>query len=90
MLNSKSVARGIVLAMSMLPVALPVMAQEYPVKAIRFIAPNLPGGPTDILARLLGQKISETFGHPVVENSTFASAAPSPTLSNFITKVGRA
>ena len=66
MLNSKSVVRGIVLAMSMLPVALPVMAQEYPVKAIRFIAPNLPGGPTDILARLLGQKISETFGHPVV------------------------
>ncbi len=41
-------------------------AQEYPVKAIRFIAPNLPGGPTDILARLIGQKLAESFGHPVV------------------------
>ena len=42
------------------------VAQEYPVKAIRFIAPNLPAGPTDILARLLGQKLAEAFGHPVV------------------------
>lgn len=41
-------------------------AQEYPVKAIRFIAPNLPGGPTDILARLVGQKLAESFGQPVV------------------------
>ncbi len=43
-----------------------VWAQEYPVKAIRFIAPNLPGGPTDILARLIGQKLAESLGHPVV------------------------
>ena len=34
-------------------------AQDYPVKSLRFIAPNLPGGPTDILARLLGQKLAE-------------------------------
>ena len=46
--------------------ASPAMAQEYPVKAIRFIAPNLPAGPTDILARLLGQKLAEAFGQPVV------------------------
>ena len=41
-------------------------AQEYPVKPIRFFAPNLPGGPTDILARLIGQKLAEGFGQPVV------------------------
>lgn len=41
-------------------------AQDYPAKPIRFIAPNLPGGPTDILARLLGQKLAESFGQPVV------------------------
>ncbi len=41
-------------------------AQDYPVKPIRFIAPNLPGGPTAILARLIGQKLSESLGQPVV------------------------
>ncbi|MDO8596539.1 MAG: tripartite tricarboxylate transporter substrate binding protein [Sulfuricaulis sp.] len=41
-------------------------AQDYPVKPIRFIAPNLPGGPTDILARLIGQKLAESMGQPVV------------------------
>ncbi|MGZ8203375.1 MAG: Bug family tripartite tricarboxylate transporter substrate binding protein [Burkholderiales bacterium] len=46
--------------------AAPAFAQDYPVKPLRFIAPNLPGGPTDILARLLGQKLSETMGQPVI------------------------
>jgi tripartite-type tricarboxylate transporter receptor subunit TctC len=41
-------------------------AQDYPAKTIRFIAPNLPGGPTDILARLIGQKLAESMGQPVV------------------------
>jgi len=50
------------------------IAQEYPVRPIRFIAPNLPGGPTDILARLIGQKLSESLGQPVViENRAGAS-----------------
>ena len=50
--------------------SMPVLAADpsagYPVKPIRFIAPNLPGGPTDILARLIGQKLSESLGQPVV------------------------
>jgi tripartite-type tricarboxylate transporter receptor subunit TctC len=51
-----------------------VPAAEYPVRSIRFIAPNLPGGPTDILARLIGQKLSESVGQPViVENRAGAS-----------------
>ena len=43
-----------------------VSAQEWPSKPIRFIAPNLPGGPTDILARLIGQKLAESLGQPVI------------------------
>jgi tripartite-type tricarboxylate transporter receptor subunit TctC len=41
-------------------------AQDYPIKPLRFIAPNLPGGPTDILARLIGQKLAESMGQPVI------------------------
>ena len=41
-------------------------AQGYPSKPIRFISPYAPGGGTDILARLIGQKLSESVGQPVV------------------------
>ncbi len=59
-------ALGAVLAMIAAP---GIHAADYPVKPIRFIAPNPPGGPTDILARLIGQKLSESLGQPVfVEN----------------------
>lgn len=41
-------------------------AQAYPSKSIRFILPFPPGGGTDILGRILGQKLSEQVGQPVV------------------------
>ena len=51
-------------------------ADSYPSKAIRFIVPYAPGGPTDILARLLGQKFTERWGQPVVvDNRAGANGA---------------
>ena len=41
-------------------------AQQYPAKPIRFIVPYVPGGGTDTLARLVGQKLSEGLGQSVV------------------------
>src|SRR5207237_953738 len=38
----------------------------YPQKAIRLVVPFPPGGGTDILARLLGQKMSETLSQQII------------------------
>jgi len=44
-------------------------AQDYPTRAVRVIDPFSPGGATDVLARVVGQKLSERLGQPfVVEN----------------------
>lgn len=59
----------LVIAASTSPAQEKSAAESYPSKAIRFIVPYAPGGPTDILARLLGQKLTERWGQPVVADN---------------------
>jgi tripartite-type tricarboxylate transporter receptor subunit TctC len=44
----------------------PLFAQTYPVRPVRFILPFPAGGPTDILGRIIGQKLSAELGQSVV------------------------
>lgn len=41
-------------------------AQDYPVRSIRFLVPFPPGGASDAFARILSQKMAETWGQQVV------------------------
>jgi len=58
---------GAVLAgLSVLLVPTLAMAQDFPTKPIRLIVPFPPGGPNDIIARVIGQRMSELTSQPVV------------------------
>ncbi|TAK87716.1 MAG: tripartite tricarboxylate transporter substrate binding protein [Betaproteobacteria bacterium] len=66
------IGRFVRLATTALALGIPaggVSADEYPSKAIRFVAPYPPGSVTDLLARTIGQKLTESWKQPVlVEN----------------------
>ena len=66
----------IVIAMSVAVAIAPGLShaqQSFPSKPIRFIVPFTAGGGTDVIARMIAQKMSESWGQPVViENRTGA------------------
>ena len=49
-------------------------AQEYPTKVIRMVVPGLPGGSADIIARMIGSKLNERYGQPVVTENRSGAA----------------
>ena len=63
--NSFCVSLGAVL-MALVTTTTAVAQQGYPSRPIRFVVPFAPGGSTDFMARLMGQKLAERLGQPVV------------------------
>ncbi|RPI45140.1 MAG: tripartite tricarboxylate transporter substrate binding protein [Betaproteobacteria bacterium] len=65
------------LALSMALAASPALAQDYPVKPIRWIIPYAPGGATDITARIMAPHLTQALGQQVVvENRAGGAAIP--------------
>jgi tripartite-type tricarboxylate transporter receptor subunit TctC len=69
----------VIVATGLLLVTISVHGQErglYPVRPIRLIVPTTPGGPPDVVARVIGEKLAAAVGQPVViENRPGASGA---------------
>jgi tripartite-type tricarboxylate transporter receptor subunit TctC len=64
--NAQRFISGAILLLGALTGPSITSAQEYPKKSIRFIVPFPPGGATDTFARILGQKMNESWGQQVV------------------------
>ena len=60
-------------------VAAPAAQSEFPVRPVRLIVPNVPGGATDIMARQLQAKLNEAWGQPVIVDNRPGGARGSQT-----------
>ena len=68
------ITRRAAIAGAMLPWAARAQAPEWPSRPVRFIVPYPPGGPTDIMGRIIAQTVQGPLGQPfVVENRAGAN-----------------
>ena len=61
----RTIARSIA-GLALAALAGAAASQDYPNKTIRMIVPFAAGGPTDVIARTIAQKLTESWGQPVV------------------------
>ena len=60
------ISKTLLVGLSLLLAPLAAKAQDFPNKPIRLIVPFPPGGPNDIIARVVGQRMSEILKQPLV------------------------
>ena len=60
------ISRRAALGLTLAPLAMPALAQGWPTRPVRFIVPYPPGGPTDIMGRIVAQAVQGPLGQPVV------------------------
>src|SRR4029453_13982400 len=57
---------GTMAAAFAIAVAIPAVAQDWPAKPITMVIPFAPGGALDVVARIVGPRLSEVLGKPVI------------------------
>ena len=63
----RNIFKWILVAIACMAASAPVLSQNsYPTKPIRLVVPFVPGGSTDLIARIMGQKLDEALGQQVV------------------------
>ncbi len=71
---SSALIRSVVVGILVLAAASFASAQDYPARPVRIIVPYPPGGPTDVIVRVIANRLTESLGQPVVvENRAGAS-----------------
>jgi tripartite-type tricarboxylate transporter receptor subunit TctC len=64
MMNRRHLLQTVATSAALAPLS--SWSQSYPTRTIKIIIPFPPGGPTDVLGRIVAQKLSERLGHNVV------------------------
>ncbi len=71
---AKPIARSIPVIVALLFAVIgAAAAAQYPIRPVRLLVPNPPGGATDTLARVIGPKLSEALGQPIVVDNRAGS-----------------
>src|SRR5262245_37302040 len=65
-LSRRSVLAGILAAVGLPPACVAIAQDSYPSQNVRFVVAFPAGGPTDAVARILGQRLTEKWGQGVV------------------------
>src|SRR5262249_61475435 len=78
--------RGVLVRVFVLCAGVPVLvapaaAQDFPSRQMEIVVPFVAGGTTDTIARALGQRLSEKFGHPVIINNRPGAGGAIATVS---------
>src|SRR3954462_8970762 len=65
-MNIRLIALALLSGLATSPATAQERADAFPTRAIKIVVPFPAGGPSDVLARMIGQKLTEDWGQPVV------------------------